>query len=1270
MSRSPRRLSGLNPDRRALLDTLLKEEGWSSVAIPTILRRQGGGSPPLSFAQQRLWILDQFQPGSSLFSENFALRLEVPLLIPILERSINEIVRRHEALRTTFVAVEGEPVQVIAPELKVPLEVVDLRALGLAEREREVERLATEEARRPFDLAKGPLIRTTLLRLGSKDHVFLLNMHHIISDGWSMTVFSNELTKLYAAFSMGRPSPLPELPIQYADFALWQRGWLAGEVLKGQLAYWERQLAAFPALRLPTDRPRSGAPTFEGAFEWMTIPREAMDALKALGEREGTTRFMTLLAAFKVLLLRYCGQEDIVVGAPIANRNRAEIEPLIGFFVNMLVMRTDLSGNPTFREALRRIKEVALGAYAHQDLPFEKLVEELQPERDLAKNPLFQVSFQWLQTPEPVRGDTGVDTRPIEIQRGTANVDLAFDVYEGSKGTGGIRIEYSTELFDVATIQRMTRHFQVLLGGIIAHPDEQLSKLPLLTEGERRQMLVEWNDTAAGYPTGAPVHELFESQAERTPDAVAVRYESRRMSYRELDRRSNQLARHLEGLGVGPESLVGVCVERSPEMVVALLGVLKAGGAYVPLDPTYPKERLAFMLGDTGAGWLLTQGRLVSQLPAHEARLVQLDGDQEAIARQRETAPATVVSAGDLAYVIYTSGSTGTPKGVMVTHRGLSNHMSWLQSALALNETDRMVQKYSLSFDVATLEIFAPLLAGAQLVLARSERYLDPAYLLKLMADEKVTIIDLVPSLLGLLLEEEGMAACGDLRRVCCGGEVLPIELQERFFEATDAELHNLYGPTEATIGSTIWTCKRDLALGTVPIGRPIANTQAYVLDRHLNPAPIGVPGELHLGGAGLARGYLNQPELTAERFVPHPFDSRPGARLYKTGDLVRYLPDGNLEFLGRMDRQVKIRGFRIELGEIEASLKEHPGVRDAAVVIAAHQNGSMRSRSDGVRDEPVRQLLNDALLSLSEGEADRIFRELERLTEPETEFLLRYEKDGDERRRTMLQRCPEFEVFLRMQDPDFISPPREGQRNWILRRALDELADDLRHLDALSKRFVAGSDRAPILNEWGQSHARYDSSQLVIQGQQVMQEWERPLMKAMADVAAETHGDVLEIGFGMGISATYIQERGVRSHTIVECNDEVIEAFQAWRGGYPDRDIRLLPGNWQEVVDRSGAYDGVFFDAYPTDENEFEATVINSITFAENFVPTAAAALRDGGVFTYYTNEIDSFSRRHQRLIFQHFRSLDLNVVRSLRPPDDCNYWWADSMVVARAVK
>jgi amino acid adenylation domain-containing protein/non-ribosomal peptide synthase protein (TIGR01720 family) len=957
MSRFAKGAFNLSPKKQALLQALLQAEGVESRTPQKISRRKDDASIPLSFAQTRLWFLNQLQPGTAIYTIPGAFRLKGLLNIAALQSSFNEIIRRHEALRTTFTTVEGQPVVAIAPaptdeDVLSPytLSVTDLRYLPDTEREVVAQKQAIEEIQRPFDLERGPLLRTTLLRLGEEEFILVLTIHHIVADGWALGLLIRELAVFYETFSTQKPmlqpaklSPLPELPIQYADFADWQRQWLQGEVLETQLSYWKQQLGGdLPVLQLPSDRPRPIRQTFQGKSSSFVLSQCLSRAIASLASSEGATLYMTLLAAFKVLLYRYTGQEDILVGSPVANRNRTETEGLIGVFVNTLVMRTQLDGNLSFRELLGRVREVVLGADAHQDLPFEKLVEELQPDRNTSHSPLFQVMFVLQNAPVESLVFSGLTLEPRVLDKGTAEYDLTLDISETREGIH-CRVEYNTDLFDDTTIFRMMGHFQTLLEGIVMDCEQRISQLPLLTQMERDQLLVEWNNTQAEYPRNACIHQLFEAQVEKTPDAVAVVFDNEQLTYRELNQRANQLARYLQQLGIQPDVLVGICVERSLEMVVGLLGILKAGGAYVPLDPAYPKERLAFMLEDAQMPVLLTQQRLVEMLPPYQAKVICLDKDWDAIAVHHQSNPSSEVTTDNLVYVIYTSGSTGTPKGAMNTHQGLCNRLLWMQDAYQLTATDRVLQKTPFSFDVSVWEFFWPLLCGARLVVAQPGGHQDSAYLVKVIASQQITTIHFVPSMLQIFLEEPGLGVCNCLKRVICSGEALPFSLQERFFACLDAQLHNLYGPTEAAIDVTFWDCRRQSDFPIVPIGRPIANTQIYLLDQHLQPFPIGVPGELYIGGDGLARGYLNRPDLTSERFIPNPFSDKPGARLYRSGDLARYLSNGEIEYLGRIDHQVKVRGFRIELGEIEAVLSQHPAVRETVVVVREDEPGSKR---------------------------------------------------------------------------------------------------------------------------------------------------------------------------------------------------------------------------------------------------------------------------------------------------------------------------------------
>jgi amino acid adenylation domain-containing protein len=927
---------------------------------------------PVSFAQQRMWFFDQFEPGSPGYNIPSAVRLTGQLDVAALEEALNEVVRRHETLRTTFAVQGGEPVQVISPSLAITLPVTDLRHLPQAEREAEALRLARLEARKSFNLSQGPLVRVELLRLDEEEYIFLFTMHHIISDGWSMGVFIGELTALYHAFSHSRPSPLPELPIQYADYAHWQREWLRGEVLEKQLAYWKQQLGGnLPVLNLPTDRPRPAVQTSAGANLHTKFPRELSEALVSLSRREGATLFMTLTAALETLLYRYTGQEDITIGSPIANRQRPEIERLIGCFINTLVLRADFSGNPTFRELLRQVRETTLEAYAHQELPFEMLVEALQPERDLSHSPLFQVMLILQNAtaqgaPATAQPRAAIEVSQLAIDSGTATFDLTLSVTESPDGLS-VSAEYNTDLFDAATIERLLAHYRTLLEGIVADPDQRVAQLPLLTETERRQILTEWNNTAANYALDKCVHRLIEAQAEAQPDAVAVVCNNDRLTYRELSERANQLAHQLQRLGIGPEKFVGICAEKSVELIVAVLGVLKAGGAYVPLDPTHPADRLSFMLEDTGMTVLLTQSQLRSQVEhlKPELHLVCLDRDWPVIAEESPQNPASEVRPGNLAYVIYTSGSTGRPKGVMIEHRSLLNSFLAWKEAYELDSVRAHLQMANFAFDVFSGDFVRALCSGGRLVLCPRETLLDAAELYALMRREAVDCAEFVPAVLRPLaqhLEQTGQKL-DFMRNLICGSDTWYAGEYQRFQKLCGprTRLINSFGLTEAAVDSSYFESST-LALSAdqlVPIGRPFANTQLYILDTHQQPVPIGVTGELYVGGAGLARGYLNNPQLTAEKFLELQIAEeefrkaasaklkaqssklKSATRLYRTGDLARFLPDGNIQFLGRADYQVKIRGFRIEPGEVEAALTSHPGVRQAVVNVCKDPRGA-----------------------------------------------------------------------------------------------------------------------------------------------------------------------------------------------------------------------------------------------------------------------------------------------------------------------------------------
>lgn len=932
------RIANLSPEKRALLEQRLMQK-QQPIAPATIPLRDRSTLCPLSFSQERLWFLDQLQPHQAVYNIPTAMRIEGALAIETLQAALDAIVDRHEILRTTIQQVEGNPVQVIAERRSVPLSVHDLHSRW-AEDNPELESWLTQKSQIPFDLKQDGMLRASLFCLPDSEQVLLLVVHHIAADGWSINILWRELAAFYTAFANKTPIALPPLPVQYSDFADWQRQQLETDVFQSHLHYWTQQLHGdLPHLELPSNYPRPAVQTFHGARQALLLPQSLTEQLKKLSQHQGATLFMTLLASFKVLLHRYTGQDDIVVGSPIASRTQLEVEGLIGFFINTLVLRTHLGGNPTFLELLQQVRETALGAYAHQDLPFEKLVETLQPERHLNYTPLLQGMFVLQNTPNLPIKLANLSLTPVPVHTETAKFDLVLSLEESSQGLKGT-IAYNTDLFDAATIQRLIGHYQTLLNAIVVDPTQPIAHLPLLTAAEQDQLLVQWNQTSAPVPD-ASLHQLFEAQVDRTPDAIAIVFADEALTYQELNQRANQLAHYLSSVGVGTETLVGICLERSPDLILSILAILKAGGAYVPLDLTYPADRLAFMLADTQIPILITQSHLKTQFSGRSFSCIYLDTDGHTIAQSSPTNLVTQATGDSLAYVLYTSGSTGQPKGILIPHKAVSR-LVINTHYVEFQTTDAIAQVSSCSFDAATFEIWGALLHGARLVIIPKDVLLSPPEFAAQLSQHAVTILFLTTALFNQLVNDVPTAFAG-VRYLLFGGEAAdPQRVRQILSQQPPQHLLNVYGPTENTTFST-WYEVQTVSenANTIPIGRPIANTQLYVLDRALQPVPIGVPGELYLGGAGLARGYLNRPELTAERFIDPPAGiGEASICLYKTGDRVRYLPDGNLEFLGRVDQQVKIRGFRIEPGEIEAVLEQHPAVRDAVVEVRATQTG------------------------------------------------------------------------------------------------------------------------------------------------------------------------------------------------------------------------------------------------------------------------------------------------------------------------------------------
>ncbi|MBD2345780.1 non-ribosomal peptide synthetase [Anabaena subtropica] len=931
-----------------LITKLLAQITTDAIASISLTQQDKNTSiHPLSFTQQGLWFINQLTPDSPTYNIPIVINLQGCINLTALQDSLNEIIRRHEVLRTSFTAVDGQPMQVIHQAVPLTLTVEDLHSLSDSARTQEAQRLAIEFAQQPFDLSTQSLLRAKIIKLNDKSYQLLVTVHHIIADGWSIGILIKELAALYESFSTAklsledatrsllpqRDTPLPELPIQYRDFLYWQRKWLDFKRIQPLLTYWKQKLQGeLPVLNLPTDRPRSPVQTFSGAQAKLVLSPTLTKELKNLSRQQGVTLFMTLLTAFKTLLYRYTGQTDILIGSPIAHRHRAEIESLIGFFINILVLRTDLSGDLSFQELLGRVKSTALEAYVHQDLPFDKLVEELQPNRDLSYNPLFQVMFVLQNVPKPNLSLSDVSVTYEEGYNGSSKFDLTLFMEDSEQGLMAT-CEYNTDLFNADTVTRMLAHLQTLLASIVSDPQQRIADLQLLTPSEVQQLLLEWNDTQTDYPQDKCIHQLFEAQVKKTPNAVAVVFEHQQLTYRELNDRANQLAHYLQELGVKPEVIVGVCMKRSLEMAIALLAIFKAGGAYVPLDPVYPQERLAFMLEDSQAKVLLTQSHLVELFAKSSLHIVCIDRDSDLLSQQSRENLFSEVKPHSLAYVIYTSGSTGLPKGVAIAHQSCVALLTWSREVFTDDDLAGVLASTSICFDLSVFELFVPLSWGGKVILVENALYLPS------LAAE-VSLVNTVPSIIAELLQVDGIPA--SVRTVNLAGEPLQNQLVQQIYQNHHIQkVFNLYGPSEDTTYSTFTQVNK--ADNKVTIGRPIANTQIYLLDTNLQPVPIGIPGEIYIGGAGLARGYLNRPELTKERFISNPFSNKLESRLYKTGDLARYLADGNLEYLGRIDYQVKIRGFRIELGEIENTLLKYPAVREVVVLAQEDKQGDQQ---------------------------------------------------------------------------------------------------------------------------------------------------------------------------------------------------------------------------------------------------------------------------------------------------------------------------------------
>jgi amino acid adenylation domain-containing protein len=1005
-------------------------------------------------------------------------------------------------------------------------------------------------------------------------------------------------------------------------------------------------------LKLDFERPSSFSSERETVD--VALPEELAAKLARLTGNSPFLNYTAMLAALKICLHKYTGSASIVVGSPTRLKDESADQP-----PNALAIANDIDSRMTFRQCLVSVRDSLTEGYARQSYPFDRVVKDLGLKTTPNRCPLFDVAL----TLENIHG---------EMPDVSNDITMSFRMWpDGITG----QIQYRSELFRRETIERIGSHFFTALDAALENIDGKISDLSIMTPAEQQRFLVELNDTATDYPQDQLIQQLFEASVEKHAEAVAISYEGGTLTYSQVNAHANRLAHYLRSVGAGTETLVGILLERSPQTLIAMLGVLKAGAAFVPLDPSYPRERLAFMVQDAQFKVLVTRQSLVSLLPENDAKLACLDTDRDQIAQQPDTNPShDVVAQQSLAYAMYTSGSTGRPKGAMISQQALVNYSIEMARQLDLQPTDRILQFASFSFDVMIEELFPTWLAGATVVMRDEMQMASYSNLLGIIEADGVTALELPTAYWREWVYEltnTGAVPPAHLRFVMIGGERAPAA-QLAAWQKFNIPLLNMYGLTETTVTSTIYKLEASGAL-EFPIGRPIANTQMYVLDSYMQLVPEGVSGEIYIGGTGLGRGYLNRPELTADKFIPNPFDTETGSRLYKTGDHARYLADGNIEFIGRADHQIKMRGSRIELGEIEAALKKFPAVQDAVVTVRDENERQRQTATIGAAELESAEAFNARLATLGAEQVAQLFEEVEGLPDEHAAPILAQEGQlNTQRSQTKIRRYKQFDVSVTLKDDNFISPPRESQRSWLLRRALNEFADDLVALDEASKRMVSGSARVHLQQEWKGSGAKYDDTQLIIQGQQVMQDWEHPLMKAMAEIVTESHGDILELGFGMAISATYIQQFGCRSYTVIEANEGVVEHFKKWKEQFPGRDINIIHSRWHDAVDKLEAesFDGIFFDTVPTDEEEYMREVIDNVVMAEDIFPAASRLLRKGGIFTWYTNEIDSFSRRHQRLALKYFDSVGVKVVKGLAPPEDCHYWWSDSMVAVKAVK
>jgi amino acid adenylation domain-containing protein len=1237
--------NSLSDAKRRLIEQRLRG-GRVPVTLPPPAARADADRRLASPSERWIFLAHQSSVTPESFNITSSFRVAGLLDLSLLERAINRVVARHEILRSSF--------QFTAPDVSVTVEEV---AIGIQRlrcpSEADLVSTAEELARVPFDLSRAPLLRVHYLEADGRSGLLTLVVHDIIFDKWSLGVFWNETAAFYRESKHGDPVRLPVLPVQYRDVAASQHEWLTSTDCERQISYWRTKLANLQdPIPLPTDWPYPATLAHGGRLERWRVTPAVTARLKRLAATENASLFMLLLAAFDILLFRYTGATDIVVGSPVANRRGKDTAGAIGFFLSTVALRTKLNGDSTARGILQSVRETVLEALEHQDVPFDRMVAAVKPPRVSGRLPIFQVMFVYQREHEArPRFDLGdVELQHTYVETRTAKFDLTLFTAETSDGLETI-LEYKTDLFAPDTAHRILRHYERLLESIVSEADQPISHLALLPDEEEQLLFGRWQGPAVAVDERRTILDHIAAHLSDRPDAIAVSGAGRSMTYRQLDRAAASIAARLGRAGIKPGAAVAHFMDRTPESIAGILGILRCGAAYVPIDPSYPVERHRQVVADAGIEAAVTLRPLVERIRELVRHVVV--ADDAGAPGERSDSPVRL-GLNDTAYIIYTSGSSGRPKGVSVSHRNLL----YSTAARAHHYSEppgHFVLVPSVAFDSSVAVIFWTLASGGTLVVADADEVRDPARLAALIRDHRVSDLLCIPALYRELLRQTTIDLRSLTRVIVAGESCSPSLVAAHYERLPAAALFNEYGPTEVTVWATVHACTGADAEGaSVPIGRPIANSSAFVLTPELQPAPIGIAGELFLGGQGVVQGYHGQAKRTEERFVTCRLPIAGPVRLYRSGDLVRWRADGALEYLGRDDGQIKVRGYRIEPGEIEAVLEQHPAVRRAAVVAT---RSAPRDSQDG-RDE-----LSRLAAAAATDTVESLLADVEALSPDAVEIALRGEVTANRRPERIAERG-RFRLELHTTVPGFVAPPRDAQRNWVLTKAMEEFADDLEHLDVVSRSFVPGFPHRLARDLQDITHA-------ALTDQQIMEDWQIPLMRAMARHVTESHGDVLEIGFGRGVAAEFIQQFHVRSHTIVESNDHSVRLhFEPWRRRHAKEDIRLWHARWQDVADQLGRFDGIFFHAFPTNEQEFTDYVLRSVTFAEHAFAAMAARLVDGGVFTYLTTEIDSLGRGHQRSLFKHFRTVSMHVETLDVPETTHDTWWSNSMVVVKAVK